>query len=801
MFSNIDDFRPIPFYFINTTEPQYLDRKATRAAMENIKRAGFGGALLFNKPPTGFGMEIFLEKPWFDAIGNFLDAADELGLKIWINDGWDYPPGDAAGRIEKSNPDLYQRRLARNADGSVSVVKVDWGFPAFEEPESSELFLKFVYEEYYKRFKKYFGNTLAGFFSDADNRRMNSSNSKAFPEKAYFPWSRNFDKIFKERFGYEITEYLPQITDLADIPQADDYWELASELYHNWFKNNYLWCKAHGVKYSFHTSDTGPLHLSGCRRTSVYTEGSTLKLAANCDYPGTDHELLALDGGTHYDTRYFVPTAVFGGEVTDRRYPKFNESLFDVRAKYTSSAAILYDAPRALCEMFAATNWGATADDLRRIASWQIIQGINFIIPHAIHHRFFGSTKYFAPPEFYTAFPGESLKELNDYLAKYCMICAQGAYIPEAVVIDPADEMWRGKDSGKLFEIIDTLNKQNYNFIVVPRSEAAKFNLPIFDPYAESTPKLPASRVKFSGGTIASMIRTLDDGSNFLVVANIWSDDTLQGTLTFEEKSVEIELAPGEIAVINGPYEEFRVPAAPAKTAAVPAKFNIKWHSPNVIPCHFKTLKLTIAGNVDKISLLVPEEYAFAVPGAKPVGKADNFGDVCNEFQLPTAPGSYTYELPDTEWHTPVMLKGEFDVQLKANGKNITRFVDYDMKMTVPEELEFILSPRRTEIAAGSWADQGQPFYSGSAELSFEAEFDGGMAALNLPAYSGSAAVAVDGQQYGRVKVFTPFRFMLGKTSPGKHKISLMLTNTMANQLECYRAPGGLIETPVVEYF
>ena len=92
------NFKPIPFYFINTIAPEDLSPEACRRAMEELAANGYGGCVLFNKPPTGFDEKLYLSDYWFDTLENFIIPARELGLEIWINDGFNYPPGDAAGR-------------------------------------------------------------------------------------------------------------------------------------------------------------------------------------------------------------------------------------------------------------------------------------------------------------------------------------------------------------------------------------------------------------------------------------------------------------------------------------------------------------------------------------------------------------------------------------------------------------------------------------------------------------------------------------------------------------------------------
>lgn len=213
MNTTLQDHRPIPFFFLNTTDPEALSLSAAEELMRKMKEAGYGGALLFNKPPTGFDEEAYLSPAWYEALENFCIAARKLGLVIWINDGWDFPPGNAGGRILKEDPSLVQYHLEKMEDGSIKPVETPWGFPAFEEKESSRLFQKYIYEGLATHLGKYFGDPIVGIFSDADNRRINAFVLKDLKSRVYFPWSRNFPGEFRKKYGYDLTAFLHDIYD------------------------------------------------------------------------------------------------------------------------------------------------------------------------------------------------------------------------------------------------------------------------------------------------------------------------------------------------------------------------------------------------------------------------------------------------------------------------------------------------------------------------------------------------------------------------------------------------------------
>ncbi|MBQ7982346.1 MAG: hypothetical protein IJ302_02165 [Clostridia bacterium] len=60
--------RPKPFYFITTDDPAALSYEAMYEALSALKDEGFGGIVLFNKPPHGFTSENYLTDAWFDMV-------------------------------------------------------------------------------------------------------------------------------------------------------------------------------------------------------------------------------------------------------------------------------------------------------------------------------------------------------------------------------------------------------------------------------------------------------------------------------------------------------------------------------------------------------------------------------------------------------------------------------------------------------------------------------------------------------------------------------------------------------------
>jgi len=792
--SELDRFRPIPFYFLNTTDPADYTEEAVFQSMQRIKDLGFGGIVLFNKPPLGFDAKGYLSEFWFTVTGRFIQAARKLKLQLWINDGFNYPPGDAGGRIEEADPTLKQLRLKPNPEGKLEVLEVPWGFPAFEERESGMYFRKFVYEEYYKRFAAYFGDGITGFFSDADNRRYNAHVRKVCQDR-YYPWSRNFAERFAARFGYRIEPHLKELFNDPSARIQHDYWLLCGELYQQWFACNRAWCNARNVLYTFHTSDTGPLRFADCRRSSVFTEGDPLALLDHSDCPGTDHEIMVLDSGTHYDGRYYTPKVTLGGGSEFLEHPLLNDTLHDLRAKYAGSAAVLNRRERVMCEMFAATNWSATFNDLRRIAAWQIMQGINFIVPHAVHHCFRGIIKFFAPPEFTFSTLGQAVRQFNDTLARWCQAAAAGEYCAEYAVTDPTRKVWNDRDSEPFFRFCDHLNRRAEGYVIVPENYAG--NIPqVVDPLRK-IPELPAPSVTFTGGELAYMRRKLD-GGEYLLAANVWNPKPVSGTLVYRGVSYEIELEPGEIAIIGGPFESYRKPAARRVKRTFAGEYAVRWNAPNEIPFD-RELEFSATEGM-KLELLIPADHPGKVllngtecSGGKPVKV---FDDLYCVYPF-AARGENTVMLENAAHFTvPALLRGEFDLTLKTSGDYAKKsYQTYLLAIYEPAEKHFSLTPRRTTLSTScGWEKQGQLFYSGEAEVNLgTVELESGDK-LELPGFRDIAELLIDGRPAARSGL-SPYVFEL---PAGRHELRLRCWNMMANRMERYAAPSGLTAPPTI---
>ena len=879
---DLHNYRPIPFYFITTTDKNELTYEKFYESLSDMKQKGFGGVIPFNRPPHGFTQEQYFSEFWFETIGNILRACRDLGLRVWLQDDFVAPSGNIGGKLKEWAPHLVPYKLVLK-DGKVEVEEVPWGFPAFENPESALLFQKYVYEEYKKRFGEYFGTTIIGMFSDADSRRVNSEvYSTNSPMKDYFPWTQTFAQTFKQDYGYDITPYLESIIKREPSKQAHDYWEHNGKLYHGWFASNYEWCKKNGLEYTFHTSDCAPARIETSYFNSAFAEGKAIDAGIHSDYPGTDHECLDLNGGRIFlkDKRQFR-SFTFGEENPKERVDNFLDVYADIRAKMAQSSYYLNDKKGCFCEMFAASNWDAPYKELRNIASWQIMQGITFIVIHAYHYKLHGVSKGFAPPSFCTKSHLDfDLKSFNDSLATDAFLASRGKLKVDFAILDPTDHIWQGIDDAWCeLDLAKKLNHFPQGYVISDfkglekkagqlkavinpgltlsedeRSKIKALGLDILEAEDITTPdeiekKYPTG-IKWQGdGDVMFMRRVLDDKKELLMVANIESDNTLTGTLTFDGKNYEVELANGEIAYFGNEFESYRSPAKCTKKLYLPKEYDVLFEKKNIL-----NLRRWEDENSRAFCLLTPEckeDYMVKLgwfppsrialneaPNDKPLFHFDATENLCGlELLLskrflaenPTpvfvdgkeiAKSGITYILDDEYSvfsfdadigkHTVMLnltspvtisdgiyLRGDFDADISISGKDKYRA---SSTTYLTEHATFTLSKRSKTLFAGkSFTSQGQPHYSGQVDYTATIDVPCGFenAAIVFDNLKSAAKVYVDGEYQGSV-IRPPYRLDLNM-SCGKHTITIKTANTLGNMLDGVRLPSGLVSVPYLE--
>lgn len=853
----VKPYLPKPFYFITVHEMEEFERKKIRESLIDLKNCGFGGFILFNKPPKGFDENNYLSEDWFTMVKLFCKEAKKLKLEMWINDGYDYPPGGVAGKVYEVNANIPQKRIILE-NGVPTVKSVAWGYPAFENPISSEIFHQLVHEQYKKHVGEYFGNTIVGFFTDADNRRVEPG-AMLNPNHAgrdYFPWSDTFEESFKEKYGYDIMPFMVDILNRKDIKEAVDYWEHAGHLYQSWFISNTNWLHENGLLATGHSGDTSPYLYKDAPRCSAFTEGRFSDAQKVFDFPGTDQELLALDGGKHMVAHnWYSPKAIWGNEIHTPRMERYSDVTQDLRAKQAGSTAFIYNKKEVMCEMFAASNYGVSPAELKQIAAFQITQGVTFVVEHAFHYRYNDWSKYFAPPEFSSrGMIGTYINELNHELAELACMMSIGKSVCPVALLDPTEAVWRNNfSSEEYFATFAELNRLPYGYAICDIDNILDKNLGFkvaivsgWTPDKKKLEKLKAKGivvldnkslaklkeiipcgVSYVGEGTPHFVRKVINGEEFTFIANIENEQPIRGKIMAYGREKEILLYQGDVRYISAKYDDIpEITVHGDKLFVIPDEVNAEFDDVNRLSIErFESNGKAVVktDDVNELSfpfsateeladtiLYIPKEASdkctnITFDGEELVGEnCLVYDELYTFYKLPLITvGEHNIEIKRTapfNFYDIIFMNGQFDVVIASDKTEYkTIFREYNLTVFAPENATVVLSKRRTSLKTdASWALQGHPFYSGKVTYSFNAELpEKGNYRLVLPKVRDVAEVYVDNKLVKKIYK-EPYEFVF-KHKKGSANIKIEVVNSLANAIEFYLEESGILKGGYIE--
>ena len=224
----------------------------------------------------------YLSEEYLELLHYAWEVGNSLGMTMWLYNEGGFPSGMVCGQIRQAHPELTLLEL-RPAEislpGNTPYVPTTDIAAAFSDavrifpgqtfrkdtvireyricPEdysgirtdisirrNTELFLQLTHEKLHRRFGDTMGSGISIMFDD---------------EACMGTWSRDFDRIFRERYGYDILDYLPWIAlpwqngQLSpQTPEqhraASDYIMLCGELVRdNYFTPMKQWLRQHNM--------------------------------------------------------------------------------------------------------------------------------------------------------------------------------------------------------------------------------------------------------------------------------------------------------------------------------------------------------------------------------------------------------------------------------------------------------------------------------------------------------------------------------------------------------------------------
>ncbi len=413
---DLTEYQSIPFWSWNDElKPDELRRQ-----IRLMKQAGIGG--FFMHARGGLTTE-YLGEDWMEDTAACIDEAEKLGMDAWCYDENGWPSGFAGMKLleDEANwehfitcetkdafddtalavyvlEDSRIRRVAGKTAGAKKYITV------YEKKNSSvvdilnpEIVRKFIdetHEKYYARFGSAFGKPMMGFFTD---------------EPQFFRWETAYTPValeaYRAEYGEDMLDELGAL--FVDCAQAKRfrfrYWKLMNRLYtENFARQIYDWCEAHGCQLTGHTIEERNLF------------GQMMCTAGVMPFYEYEHK-----PGMDW----------LGRNIYTEAAPR-----------QVSSVAQQLGRKHVLTETFACAGWDVTPIELKRIAEWQYVSGVNQMCQHLYPYSIRGQRKRDYPAfysEHNTWTKPEEFRHFNDYFTALGYMLAESREEAPVAVIHP----------------------------------------------------------------------------------------------------------------------------------------------------------------------------------------------------------------------------------------------------------------------------------------------------------------------------------------------------------------------------
>ena len=300
--------------------------------------------------------------------------------------------------------------------------------------ESVKVLIDEVYEKHYEHCSEYFGNVIAGFFSDEPEL----GNINGYPFDAglgrrdvRLPWSHELENLLREEWKDGFAESLPALWYGMGEQTGrvrSQYMEALTDLVYECFSSQVgNWCQDHGVEYIGHIIEDDNAHTRLASSIGHYFREMKGQHMAGIDvvhhqivpgFTGRVHQWIAGDGD---------------GEFFHFGLAKLGSSAAHIDPKKKN---------RALCEIFGNYGWAEGVTFMKWLTNHMLVRGINIFTPHAFSMTYPDRD---CPPHFYARGNNPQFKafaQLMKYMQRACHLLSGGQPLMDAAVLYHAEAEW-----------------------------------------------------------------------------------------------------------------------------------------------------------------------------------------------------------------------------------------------------------------------------------------------------------------------------------------------------------------------
>lgn len=472
------EFAQMPFWFWNDE----LDDREIARQMAEFRAQGVYAFVIHARMglPTSIP---YMGKRWLGHVRFAVEEAARTGMRVCLYDEGMYPSGSAHGEVVRSNPAFAAQGLTvqfedvsgpaevrvpapregrhvatviarRRGDGDgielgagqitvvprqrgaafeLSTVRVPEGawrmmsflavpsgghirgvHPGEEDgqpgapraadllnPEAMKAFLRLAYDPYHEALQDHFGQAVMAMFTDEPSLLGRGA------RRGLQPWTDGIEAHFETRRGYALAPRLPALFFDAGEPtrqvREDFQLTLAERLDETYYGPIAAWCRQRGIALTGHPAGS-----------------DEIRPLRHFQIPGQD-----------LVWRYVVPDS-----------PTALEGAHSTTAKCSSSVARHDGRRRNANEVYGAYGWNLTMDEMKWLADWLMVRGVNLLYPHAFYYSIRGQRAHERPPDLglHNAW-WPHYRRFADYTSRLCKLMTDGRQVCDVAVLSVGNRL------------------------------------------------------------------------------------------------------------------------------------------------------------------------------------------------------------------------------------------------------------------------------------------------------------------------------------------------------------------------
>jgi len=456
------EYRGTPFWSWNCK----LEESRLRRQIGYLQDMGFGGFHMHSR--RGMGTE-YLGEDFMNMVKACTDEAKKREMLSWLYDEDTWPSGFAGGYVTK-NP-VYRKRyitllhesaefkrpilekdeallkgeayhvasfdVELNSKGEIlsykkigfdeKAVHEKWNFLSramdpvgrFNDEtyvdilnkDAIDEFIKITHEKYYETVGEEFGKVVPAIFTDEPQCHIATlfKHANSVTDTFMLAWTPNAPEMFKEAYGYDIVEKLPELAwNLAEgkISKARyHFYDFLSESFAKAFNENIgEWCDKHGIALTGHLMHEDNLSV----QTAAVVD--CMRQYKGYGLPGID---------------------------------TLSDKILINTAKQAQSASHQYGREGVLSELYGVTGWEFDFRGHKAQGDWEAALGVTVRVPHLAWVSMAGDAKRDYPASIFYQSPWyKEYKYIEDHFSRVNTAITRGKPYVKIGVIHPVESRW-----------------------------------------------------------------------------------------------------------------------------------------------------------------------------------------------------------------------------------------------------------------------------------------------------------------------------------------------------------------------